>query len=333
MSCGQTKPRSAKSSHGLLVKPVFSSMVAYDSYYAQYRSVSQTYRNYIRAASLPTAIQFSKHRSNMSNARFPDFGISSLRRLREMPEDERKRELEQRRRDIDALCAHIPPAPPPMSPIEFLKQLSTLDISSQDDYNDFQGRTQCQMPEKSPLPVPLGTHYEYQYYLRVCSDTIEPDDYNPKREDAEDIYYGMSRFEARHAVTGDPADVDLKFGFGLGKLYHREASKAEPSFDEDLEPTGFYVICNAVDKSIWLAFDFEPINFYGDNTEYVRPERGDEYGKLPGDQDGLVVGVVKLYDRSWRLQQPPTLLKGDPFREAAGRPLACRLALLAIRGT
>lgn len=84
------------------------------------------------------------------------------------------------------------------------------------------------------------------------------------------------------------------------------------------QDTGFYVACNASDKSIWVAFDFEPYGETGD-IEEVRPEFGDPYGQLPGDKEELVIGVQKLFSGDWTAKKPLSLDHGDPFKDGAGK--------------
>ena len=91
-----------------------------------------------------------------------------------------------------------------------------------------------------------------------------------------------------------------------------------------MEDTGFFVICNAVDKSIWVAFDFEP---YGETSEInpVRPENGDHYGELPEDKEKMTIGMMKLFTQEWTAEEPLFLDGGDPFHNGAGAPLAYKL--------
>ncbi len=91
-----------------------------------------------------------------------------------------------------------------------------------------------------------------------------------------------------------------------------------------MEDTGFYVICNAVDKSIWVAFDFEPIAETGEIAP-VWPEYGYAYGKLPRDTQNMVIGIMRIFGREWTARRPLFLKGGDPLQNGAGTPLACRL--------
>lgn len=112
--------------------------------------------------------------------------------------------------------------------------------------------------------------------------------------------------------------TDLKYGIGLGRLYHKIPNAVH------MEDIGFYVICNAVDKSIWVAFYFEPYGETGDINP-VHPEYGDSYGELPVDTQTMVIGVMRLFRKDWTAKKPLSLDGGDPFRNGAGTPLACKL--------
>lgn len=105
--------------------------------------------------------------------------------------------------------------------------------------------------------------------------TTDPDFGSPA-ESGDDLY-GDSASEAKSVPIDQSKTTDLHYGFGLGRLYHKSSFKMA-----HMEDTGFYVLCNAVDKSIWIAFDFEP---YGETGEIkpVQPEYGNPYGRLPED--------------------------------------------------
>lgn len=84
------------------------------------------------------------------------------------------------------------------------------------------------------------------------------------------------------------------------------------------------LICNAVDKSIWVAYDFEPYGETGDINS-VHPECGHSYGELPVDTQKMVIGVMRLFRKDWTTKKPLSLDDGDLFRNGAGTPLACKL--------
>lgn len=153
--------------------------------------------------------------------------------------------------------------------------------------------------------------------------THSPDDFDrtqmrkgsPKADN--ELYSGMSFFSIQnHRSTTTLRDMN--YGFGIGRLNHQMPNSSRP------EDTGFYVICNALDKSIWIAFDFEP---YGETGEIsiVRPEYGHPYGRLPGDRQNLVIGVQRLFDKDWTTKRPFSLERGDPFMNSDWRPMPTRL--------
>ena len=50
----------------------------------------------------------------------------------------------------------------------------------------------------------------------------------------------------------------------------------------------------------------------------IRPQDGEKYGTLPGDKEGLVIGVQRLFGRQWLAKTPLALDSGDPFKSALG---------------
>ncbi|KAI9889058.1 MAG: hypothetical protein M1814_005847 [Vezdaea aestivalis] len=129
------------------------------------------------------------------------------------------------------------------------------------------------------------------------------------------LYPGVSSF---YLKSHSGSTQGLLYGFCIGRLYHKLPGAV---WRED---TGFYVICNAVDKSIWVAFDFEPDAETGD-IQPVRPEHGEAYGLLPNDDQNLVIGIQMLFDKGWTARKPLMLDLGDPFQDAPHGPLPYRL--------
>ena len=82
------------------------------------------------------------------------------------------------------------------------------------------------------------------------------------------LFSGMSFFEARSILACTIMTIDLDYGFGIGRLHHKRLDASQT------QDAGFYILCNAVDKSIWVAFDFEPYGETGDVNQ-VKPEYGD----------------------------------------------------------
>ncbi|KAL9043873.1 MAG: hypothetical protein Q9214_002953 [Letrouitia sp. 1 TL-2023] len=248
------------------------------------------------------------------------------------------------------------PMPPGMQPLEFLTVLATLDTANPDTLQDFLVATQAR--PNLPEPVPVGMHDGVQYFIKISAEALHEDSSSTAIPPAKtgDIFYGISAYktknilgglrrggqyrttylisrspaasedyfhgifapEARSGPVGHTMTTDLKYGFGLGRLHYTISNVA------DMEDTGFYVICNAVDKSIWVAFDFEPYGKTGE-IDPVRPEHGDTYGELPWDTDGMVIGIMRLFSKEWTANKPLSLDGGDPFLNGAGTRLACKL--------
>ena len=243
--------------------------------------------------------------------------------------------------------------PPKMQPSEFLTALADLNTANLDILQDFLDATQARSSANLPKPIPIGTHDSIQYFIKSSDKTVHQD-FSPAAippAKTSDVFYGISTYEAKSILGdqstttdldyGSPAEsgddsygiwvseaksvpvgqtitTDLNYGFGLGRLYHKSSNAA------DIEDTGFYVICNAVDKSIWVAFDFEPYGETGDINP-VRPDYGDPYGGLPLDTQKMVIGIMRLFTSEWTARKPLSLDGGDPFRNGAGTPLACKL--------
>ena len=208
-----------------------------------------------------------------------------------------------------------------MQSTDFLTSLAAVSTANPDSLQDFRGATQAQPLDHLPKLVPIGTHVGVHYFLQSSDRAIHVDAAAaaaPPPAKAGDVYYGVFAYEAKSIPAGTPMSIDLTYGFGLGRLYHSTSTAT------DAEDTGFFLICNAVDKSIWAAFDFEPYGETGDITP-VEPQYGDPYGQLPSDTQKLVIGAMKLFGKEWMAKKPLSLDGGDPFGGGAGKPLACKL--------
>ena len=237
---------------------------------------------------------------------------------------------------------------------QFLAALANLNIADPEGLQDFLDDTQAKSSTQSPKPIPIGTHDGVQYFIKSSDKTIHQDttsatfslartddifddisiyeaksvsggqstttdpDFGSPAESRNDMY-GVPASQTKSVPIGQIIATDLHYGFGIGRLYHKSSSKAA-----HMEDTGFHVLCNAVDKSIWVAFDFEPYGETGDINP-VQPEYGDPYGKLPEDKQNMVIGIMRLFGKEWTAENPLSLDGGDPFGNGAGTPLACKL--------
>lgn len=261
--------------------------------------------------------------------------------------------MDQIQQKIDALPTSRQPLPPEMQPSAFLTALANLNTANPDILQDFLDATQARTSANLPKPAPIGTHDGVQYFIKSSDKAVHQDsssapiplaktdevfygistyeaksvlggqstttdlDYGLPAESGDD-FYGISVSEGKSVPVGQTITTDLNYGFGLGRLYHKISDAV------DMEDTGFYVICNAVDKSIWVAFDFEPYGETGDINP-VQPEYGDPYGELPVDTQKMVIGIMRIFGKEWTAKKPLSLDGGDPFRNGAGTPLACKL--------
>ncbi|KAG7010054.1 hypothetical protein G7Y79_00001g003260 [Physcia stellaris] len=259
-------------------------------------------------------------------------GYGNLLRIRSSSMEGKQQETKQIKQKLETLRATRKPAPPKMQSREYLDFLATVDTANPGETENFLNATQSQPWDKLPDLIPIGSHAGVRYFIHSCDLEIQQDwsaisgqkhdpelfagvSQTPNRDDSK-IYPGMSKYTAKQYGTDTLSD--LNYGFGLGRLHHQLPN------DPDTDDTGFYVILNAVDRSIWIAFDFEPHDDTGE-IRTVMPEYGYEYGQLPGDEQNQMIGVQRLFGGDWTLQQPYSLDRGDPFTSGAGRAMATRL--------
>ena len=141
-----------------------------------------------------------------------------------------------------------------------------------------------------------------------------------------EIYHCMSLDIAHSISLGKPIGLDLIYGLCLGRLFHRPTTSSPATWD-NLDDTGFYIRCSAIDKSIWAAFDFEPMTEIGEKRT-VRPEY-QVYGRLPNDRSNLVIGAQKLFGREWTARVPLTLDGGNPYGNDMGGESPVRVRITA----
>ncbi len=166
---------------------------------------------------------------------------------------------------------------------EYVQRLAALDLSDNAAISDFRAATQFNEVE----PVPLGSHAGYDYVLISCPDPVPSDKSTMTPLDTMRQLAPYIRTYKRVAIPGAMAAApDLQLGIGLGRLFY-SASGAKPG--EGYEDAGYYVLLNALDKSLWMTIDWYPPE--GDGP-YV-PEDGDDWGRLPGDKH-LQVGTMRI---------------------------------------
>ncbi|KAI0437774.1 hypothetical protein F4803DRAFT_555658 [Xylaria telfairii] len=248
-----------------------------------------------------------------------DLSIDNLMRVRKLSPADRQQEFQKMQQKLDALAKSSDPLPPPMQPSEYLTALIAVNLADPDSFYDFLGRTQS-LPEASlPKLVPLGTHGGVRYFIQSSDQTLTQTSPTTTAPSGQDLYWPVSAFEAKKIPHGTTVNTDLRYGFGLGRLWYQASN--HPSAAD----AGFYLICNAVDKSIWASFDFNPYSDTGEKRR-IQAELGEIYGKLPvGDSSNATIGLQRLFGREWTAKKPPSLDGGDPFQSGAGTPLQVRL--------
>ena len=160
---------------------------------------------------------------------------------------------------------------------DYLQQLASLDFEISNKVDTFLHRTQAQHIPNLPQSIPLGIHEDTAYYLK-STGVFMPLDYSslPLDPNPTDYDPGLFAISATHAITQVPFPlVDLEYGLLLGRLFFKSTSAPEHT---ELEDAGFYIITNAVDKSIWCAFDFDPYAAETGDIRIIHSEAGEPYG-------------------------------------------------------
>ena len=206
-------------------------------------------------------------------------GYSNLLRTVGLPHSEAQQQVQNIRKKIDSLPKSSKPISSAIQPSESLIDLADVNTADPDALQDFLDATQAQPSANLPKPVPIGMYDGVQYFIKISDKTVHQDPSSAAIPPAKigDVFYGISAYEAKSisggqftktelhhgspaksrdddygistseakgVTVGQTVTTDLNYGFGLGRLYHKLSNQA------DMEDTGFYVICNAVDKSI-----------------------------------------------------------------------------------
>ena len=175
----------------------------------------------------------------------------------------------------------------------------------------------------------LGLPIDFICQLFALSSSRYQSSHPLSNED--EIYYSMSQYRATSTQATTPREIDLVYGFCLGDLYYRSADpspSSSPATWENLDDTGFVVICSATDKSLWVAYNFNHITETDDVIE-VQPEYGDSYGRLPGDTSDVVIGVQRIFGKEWTAKEPLGLGDVNPFDNDMGSGKAIEARLTA----
>jgi hypothetical protein len=202
------------------------------------------------------------------------------------------------------------PPDPPVPAATWLKDLADVKVSSDSDLSDFLYVTYLESIES----IPLGSHKGIAYFLRTCKDDI------PERGSISltplERMRGTSEFVKSYEYDRLPTGgyvgprPDLRYGFGLGALMSQPNTPSGNTEKPPLEETGFFVVCNAIDKSIWVTFDYTP--FRQANSEFRVEPLPPTWGLLPED-DSLQIGTMRISLPEWWKKTPLKFTSGDPF--------------------
>jgi hypothetical protein len=174
-------------------------------------------------------------------------------------------------------------------------------------------------------PVPFGSHNGVAYFLDTAQDDIPGRGLisltHLDRMRGTSDYVKSYEFEILPNSRG--LRPNLRYGFGLGPLMHRPVEVEGARKDEggdggrgggegepDLESTGFFVIYNAVDRSIWVTVDFKP--FVNAATEFRTDPLPSTWGLIPEDEK-LQIGTTRISQANWWKSDPLVATGGDPF--------------------
>lgn len=169
-------------------------------------------------------------------------------------------------------------------------------------------------------PVPLGSHAGVSYFLDPNTATVPiRDDPNGTLLDAGLPHSNCIVAYRRYPIPGAamPGIPEIKYGFGLGRLMYL-ASGATATAAADLLDAGFFVLLNALDKSVWIVVDYFGWSDLGERAE--APETN--WGHVPGD-DGLQIGAMQISRYAWQTGTALSLAGGDPL--GLFPALGCRL--------
>ena len=148
----------------------------------------------------------------------------------------------------------------PLSAVEYLKMLSSLELTSIDNISSFAIATQGLSIAPAVQSIPLGSNGSTKYFLgsQICPLLVGSQAQTTTKGSPENHPY-ILHF---HSAGTQPAKVNpLSYGVYLGSLTF---SLGE---NDPLEKTGFHVVLNALDHSIWIIFDYNPYDDVGDRQE------------------------------------------------------------------
>ena len=212
--------------------------------------------------------------------------------------EEKRREKYEADHMLDVLDAS---RTSPIPAKEYMERLAALDFGEADDIDDFRSDTCFDRTDA----IPLGQRDGHAYFLLPAEETVPRMESSTQEPGDHDLSSVISQYQ-RVDLPQTTQDIipELKYGFGIGKIVHRLVDETL----DDYEDTGFYVLANALDKSIWIAIDWFPL---GPDSAPTSLEGSRDWGMLPG-YDNIQVGVMKISQDNWAEKRPLTIV-GDTF--------------------
>ena len=241
-----------------------------------------------------------------------------------MSEDDREQRKAANQRCLEKLEAKWAANPYiPMTPVGFLERLAALnsaDIPALLKFIEDAGDVQ--------EAIPIGKHGTLSYFIECTDDVMVGGKVTTEESSFPGTFYSIREFHPQPIPSGDQMQCPLEYGFTLGRLFHQGPDDPTP------DDSGFYVLCNLIDKSIWIAFNFRPIDAITCGPIIIAPERGHEWGYLP-DRTKTDIGALQLFDGQWtsrmleKYPEPSNLLTAladqHPFENYEQRRYACKL--------
>jgi hypothetical protein len=112
--------------------------------------------------------------------------------------------------------------------------------------------------------------------------------------------------------------MNLKYDFNLERLCHKFPNEIY------MKNIDFYVICNAVDKSIWIAFNFGSITEI-DEIDSMWSKYDQVYEELSRNTQNLMIKIMKIFESKWTARRSLSSTDEDSFKNETNTSLACRL--------
>lgn len=184
---------------------------------------------------------------------------------------------------------------------QYIDQLANLDLD-ENSIATFVGSSSL----NDYPPVPLGSHAGTSFFLKPTGDRLSrvaKISLTPLERMRETSQY-VCKFDLTALPGSISARPGLRYGFQLGVLMHRPADSSSNSPTTDLEFSGFDILLNIVDRSVWITVDYSPWT-----DGYFRFDTPAVWGLLPGMT--VQVGTMRISQVEWWTRG--IIANGDPL--------------------